>query len=172
MLLGNYLKDYNVEVAGLLEKVNYSQSQLTNLTVINYPDSLIRLISERVHRSESSVWYELLKLENKQAVTKISNTEDLIEAVEERQAYIYIPEPVRSKQQRLVNSVLTEEDRLGFELGSRGTGNILAEIIYQLGMLLNKESRDFKRIKSKLRHYYVKVHDEHGSLLYEKEQTY
>lgn len=172
MVLTNYLKDTIVDVDPMLSEVKYTHSQLANLNVIAYPESLIEKLAKELGKSESTVWVELLKLENANEITEVVDLDDFVAAVEKQQAFIYIPEPFRSEQSKLVNSVLTEEDRLGFELGSRGTGNILEEVIYQIGMLFGKESPEFKRMKSKLRKYYVRVHDDKGSLLYEKEQTY
>lgn len=172
MTLTNYVKDTTIDLDTLLSEVNYTHSQIANLNVISYPESLIEKLAKELGKSESQVWVELLKLENENGITEISDFDQFVAAVEDRQPFIYIPEPFRSEQSKLVNSVLTEEDRLGFELGSRGTGNILEEIIYRVGMLFDKESPEFKRMKSKLRQYYVRVHDCNGSLLYEKEQTY
>lgn len=172
MTLTNYVKDTTIDLDTLLSEVNYTHSQIANLNVISYPESLIEKLAKELGKSESLVWVELLKLENEKTITEISDFDQFVAAVEDRQPFIYIPEPFRSEQSKLVNSVLTEEDRLGFELGSRGTGNILEEIIYRVGMLFDKESPEFKRMKSKLRQYYVRVHDCNGSLLYEKEQTY
>lgn len=172
MTLTNYVKDTTIDLDTLLSEVNYTHSQIANLNVISYPESLIEKLAKELGKSESLVWVELLKLENEKTITEISDFDQFVAAVEDRQPFIYIPEPFRSEQSKLVNSVLTEEDRLGFELGSRGTGNILEEIIYRVGMLFDKESPEFKRMKSKLRQYYVRVNDGNGSLLYEKEQTY
>lgn len=172
MILKKYLHTEEVAYEKILEKSGYSENQLAHLKVIEYPEELIWFVSQAVGKSESIVWYELLKLENNQNIIRINDSKEFVEAVDAQKAFIYIPEPIRQEQQSLINSVLTEKDRLGFELGSRGTGNLLAEIFYQIGRSLGKESSEFKRIKSKLRHYYVKVHDKEGSLLYEKEQTY
>lgn len=172
MVLTNYVNNTTVDLDTMLSEVKYTHNQTTNLKVIEYPESLIKKLAKELGKSESTVWVELLKIENANAITEVADLDEFVEAVKNRQAYIYIPEPFRSEQSKLVNSVLTEEDRLGFELGSRGTGNILEEVIYQVVLLFDKESSEFKRMKSNLRKYYVRVHDDKGSLLYEKEQTY
>lgn len=172
MVLTNYVKNTTVDLDKLLSEVKYSHNQITNLKVIEYPESLIENLAKELGKSESTVWVELLKLEDINAITEVKDFDEFVTAVENRQPFIYIPEPFRSEQTKLVNSVLTEEDRLGFELGSRGIGNVLEEVIYRVGMLFDKESPEFKRLKSQLRKYYVRVHDGKGSLLYEKEQTY
>lgn len=172
MVLTNYVKNTTINLGDILSEVNYTDSQITNLNVIAYPELLIKKLAKEFNKSESTVWVELLQLEDANKIKEVKEFDEFIVAVENRQPFIYIPEPFRSEQSKLVNSVLTEEDRLGFELGSRGTGNILEEVIYRVGMLFDKESPEFKRMKNQLRKYYVKVHDENGSLLYEKEQTY
>lgn len=111
-------------------------------------------------------------LENPKKVSDIGSKEELANAVKNQQSYIYIPAPVRTENSRLVNSVLSEKDTLGLELGSRGTVNILGEVIYQFQKMFNSESKEFKDLKSKLCHYRVKIHDESGSIIYEREETY
>lgn len=172
MMLAEYLKEHQLKQSEILRQVDYSENQLASLKVVQYPEKLVQLISQATAKSESMIWYELLEFENSEQITKVGHSDDLVDAIEAQHPYIFIPESIRQEQQRLVNSVLTEKDRLGFELGSQGTGNILAEIIYQIGQVFSKDSAEFKRLKGKLRHYYVKVHDESGSLLYEKEQNY
>ena len=125
MVLTNYVNNTTVDLDTMLSEVKYTHNQTTNLKVIEYPESLIKKLAKELGKSESTVWVELLKIEHANAITEVADLDEFVEAVKNRQVYIYIPEPFRSEQSKLVNSVLTEEDRLGFELGSRGTGNIL-----------------------------------------------
>lgn len=172
MVLTDYANNTISNLDDILTDVGYTYSQIANLNVIEYPGPLVKKLAKELGKSESTVWVELLKLEDINAITEVKDFDEFVAAADNRQPFIYIPEPFRSEQSQLVNSVLTEEDRLGFELGSRGTGNILEEVIYRVSMLFDKESPKFKRMKHQLRKYYVRVHDEKGSLLYEKEQTY
>lgn len=170
--LEKYFQDNNKRLADIIGQVDYSPEQLENMAVILYPEELIYKLSQALEKEPSLLTYELLQLENQGDVTKISSEEELAEAIRERVPYIYIPEPIRSEQSRLVNSVLSEKDRLGLELGSKGGINLFADMIYRLQMIFNEESKEFKDLKSKLRHYHLKVQDEKGSLLYEREQAY
>ena len=172
MTVKQYVTERNLMLEPLLEAAKYSENQLAQLQVIQYPDVFVNELAKELNESPSKIWLDLLTLENPNQIIEIANREEFANAVEEQVPFIYIPDATRSDNHSLVNSVLTEEDRLGFELGSRGTGNILEEAIYQISLWFSKESPEFKRIKSKLRRYYVKVHDDGGTILYEREQTY
>ena len=45
-------------------------------------------------------------------------------------------------------------------------------MIYRFQMMFNKESKEFKDLKSKLRRYHVRLQDASGHLIYEKEEVY
>lgn len=172
MLLKNYLIAHGKQLGDIIGQVDYSPAQLEQMAVILYPEDVLETIGRAIDQAPSQVLFELLALENEQQIIKVSSTEELAVAIKSQQPYIYITEPIRNENKRLVNSVLSEKDRLGLELGSGGGVNLLGEVFYQLQALFNDESEEFKELKSKLRHYYVKVQDEKGSLLYEKEATY
>ena len=170
--LKRYLIDNGKQIGDIIGKVDYSQAQLEGMDVILYPDSVLEIIGREVAKDASQVLFELLSLENKQQIIEVLSTEELAAAIKNQQPYIYITEPTRSENNRLINAVLSEKDRLGLELGSSGGVNILGEILYQFQALFSDESKEFKSLKSKLRHYYVKIHDKSGSVLYEKEAMY
>lgn len=172
MLLKSYLTEHGKQLGDIIGQVDYSPAQLEQMAVILYPEDVLETIGRAIDQSPSQVLFELLVLENEQQIIKVAATEELAAAIKNQQPYIYITEAARNENKRLVNSVLSEKDRLGLELGSAGSVNLLGEVFYQLQALFSDESEEFKELKSKLRHYYVKVQDEKGSLLYEKEATY
>lgn len=172
MLLAKYLQEHEKKIGDFIGKIDYSQSQLDNMAIILYPNELLEQIGKTVKKPTSSVLFELLILEDPAKMTEVVAIEELATAVKKKQPYIYISEPGRTENSRLVNSVLSEKDTLGLELGSRGGVNVLGEIIYQLQKLFSSESEEFKTIKSKLRGYRVKTHDKNGTLIYKREETY
>lgn len=168
-MLEKYIKSHN-ESAGIVSE--YSEAELNNMPVLSYPDELLQAVGHIVGKDSSAVLYDLLVMKNPDQVVPIESREDLAEAVKDRKAYIFIPASIREAEKGLVNSVMSEKDTLGVELGSAGTANILAEIIYRFQMMFNKESKEFKDLKSKLRRYHVRLQDASGHLIYEKEEVY
>lgn len=168
-MLEKYIKSHN-ESAGIVSE--YSEAELNNMPVLSYPDELLQAVGHIVGKDSSAVLYDLLVMKNPDQVVPIESREDLAEAVKDRKAYIFIPASIREAEKGLVNSVMSEKDTLGVELGSAGTANILAEIIYRFQMMFNKESKEFKDLKSKLRRYHVRLQDASGHLIYEKEELY
>lgn len=172
MLLENYLEKHDKNIEDVSSQVAYSQRQLNNLAVILYPDKVLEVIADVVEKNLITVLYELLILEDPGKVSDIGSREELASAVKNQQAYVYIKDPVRTENSRLVNSVLSEKDTLGLELGSKGGVNLLGEIIYQFQKMFDSEDREFKDLKNKLRHYRVRIHDDGGSILYKREEAY
>lgn len=176
-MIQEYIKEQSIEsegsegeFAGIV--TSFSADELNNMPVLSYPDELLEAIGHLIGKDPSVVLYDLLVRENADKVVKIESREDLAQAVKERKAYIFIPASIREAEKGLVNSVMSEKDTLGVELGSAGTVNILAEIIYRFQMMFSKESREFKELKSKLRHYHVRIQDTSGHLIYEKVEAY
>lgn len=168
-MIEQYIKAHN-ESAGIVSE--FSTDELNTMPILSYPDELLEAIGHIVGKEPSVVLYDLLVMKHPGKVVYVQSREDLAEAVKERKAYIYIPASIREAEKGLVNSVMSEKDTLGVELGSAGTANILAEIIYRFQMMFNKESQEFKELKSKLRRYHVRLQDASGHLIYEKEEAY
>lgn len=158
------------EFAGIVTA--FSAEELQNMPILSYPVELLEAIGNIVDKDASVVLYDLLVMKNPDKVVQVESREDLAEAVKNRIAYIFIPASIREAEKGLVNSVMSEKDTLGVELGSAGTANILAEIIYRFQMMFNKESKEFKDLKSKLRCYHVRPQDASGYLIYEKVEAY
>ncbi len=169
VLLEKYLQKQNSS-AGIV--ADFSAEELDSIPIVSYPDELLQAIGEIAGKDPAVVLYELLTMKNKDEVVQVRSIEEFREAVWNRVPYIFIPEPFRSEQSRLVNSVMFEKDTLGVELGARGIANILADLIYRVQMKFSKDSPEFKELKSKLRRYHVRWQDKSGHLIYEREQRY
>jgi len=172
MVLEKYLQRNGTQLETIIEQVDDRETHINNIQIILYSDELLQVISQAVGKETSVVLFELLSLENTEAAVNISLTKDLIKAVNIRTPYIFIPEHVRSENSRLVNSVLSEKDTLGINLGSAGKATLFGEIIYQIQKIFSNDSKEFLDLKSKLRHYFVRIHDEKGTFIYERQQAY
>jgi len=171
-MIEQYLNAHDVSLETVLTESREKRTDVKNMEVIQYPVTLLDSIGKKVRKDPSLVLYELLAMKNQEAVTRIDSREELAEAIKQRRPYIFIPAAIREAESELVHSVMAEKDTMGVELGSAGTANILAEIIYRFQMMFNSDSKEFKDLKSKLRRYHVRVQDQSGHLIYEKEQLY
>lgn len=172
MFVDNYLKNHDKTIEDITRQVDYSPRQIENMAVITYPDDLLEALSEVTDKTITTILFELLMLENPGKVADVTSKELLADAVQNQKAYIYIEDSVRTESSRLVNSVVSEKDTMGVELGSKGTVNILGEIIYQFQKMFDKDEKEFKDLKSKLRTYRVKLHGDRGSIIYRAEEMY
>src|SRR5699024_10704679 len=101
----------------------------------------------------------------------INNSEELLAALENKEPSILIPQQFKSEF--LVNTQLpmSENEKLGFELGFRGAATLTDTTIFHLINWLSKDSKQQKRIDSKIRKYTLKKYNE-GLLLYLSQLDY
>ena len=79
---------------------------------------------------------------------------------------------LRETVRKLLKTKLTDEELMGFELGSAGTGGILAELIYWISGLLSKQLKLQKDMESAIRKYNAKMNDDKNIVLYLRQMDY
>ncbi|TRM11988.1 hypothetical protein FH966_09985 [Lentibacillus cibarius] len=99
------------------------------------------------------------------------NAEELLSALENKEPYILIPKYFKGKFLENTQLPLTEKEQMGFELGSRGTANLLSSPLFHLINWLSKDSKQQKRIDSKIRKYTLKEQGD-NLLLYLRQLDY
>lgn len=99
------------------------------------------------------------------------NAEKLLAALEKKESSILIPKSFKDEFLKNTQLPMTETEQLGFELGSRGTANLSASPIFHLVNWLSKDSKQQKRIDSKIRKYTLKKQGE-DLLLYLRQLDY
>ncbi len=93
------------------------------------------------------------------------NAEELLFALEKKEPYISIPKHFKEEFMKNTQLPLTEKEQMGFELGSHGTANLLSSPLFHFINWLSKDSKQQKRIDSKIRKYTLKSQED-GLLLY------
>jgi hypothetical protein len=95
-----------------------------------------------------------------------NNAEELLLALKKNEPYIIIRGDYKKEFEENTQLPLTENEIMGFELGFRGWGGILAEVFFQMINLFGKGSKQQKKIDSRIRKYIVKKRNEEEILLY------
>lgn len=101
----------------------------------------------------------------------INNSEELLAALENKEPSILIPQHFKSEFLENTQLPMSENEKLGFELGFRGAANLTATPIFHLINWLSKDSKQQKRIDSKIRKYTLKKYNE-DLLLYLSQLDY
>ncbi|MGX4669806.1 hypothetical protein JNUCC74_11415 [Cerasibacillus sp. JNUCC 74] len=101
-----------------------------------------------------------------------TNKNDLLIALKNKEPYILIKGDYKNEVIKLADSTLSEKETLGFELGSAGTANTLAELFYQIANKFSNKPDEIKTIESKLRQYKLKKKNKDEIILYLRQLDY
>ena len=101
-----------------------------------------------------------------------NNSVELLYALNSKEPYIIISNEYKNEFLETTELSLTENELMGFELGLRGTASLWGEIFYQIINLFSKDSKQKKKIDSKLRKYNLKKRNENDLLLYLRQFDY
>ncbi len=165
MLLEDYLRPKRISTKKIAERLGYSISEIAQWDVLEYPDELLYVLSRQTRKKISVLLYELLYLENKIAVRRVSGDYSLLRAIESKAPVIFIDRDYRKTQTQFLTDVLVEKNIYELELGPLAKFNLIGQAIYLAFLKSVGRSEEFKRIETHLSGYFVLVHDAGGSLL-------
>ncbi|WP_216879317.1 hypothetical protein [Virgibacillus pantothenticus] len=94
-----------------------------------------------------------------------ANMDDLLLALKNKAPQILIKDEFKNEVISLTEHSLSEKETLGFELGSAGTSNFLAELFYQITNKFSNKPNEAKTIESKLRKYKLKKNSKEEIIL-------
>src|SRR5699024_3977630 len=89
----------------------------------------------------------------------INNSEELLAELENKEPSILIPQHFKSEFLENTQLPMSENEKLGFELGFRGASNLTATPIIHLLKWLSKDSKIQKKIDSKIHKYTLKKYN-------------
>ncbi|WP_255247466.1 hypothetical protein [Paucisalibacillus globulus] len=113
-----------------------------------------------------------MDLNGKETYFTANNSEELLYALNNKEPYIIISREYKNEFLETTELSLTENELMGLELGFRGTASLWGEIFYQIINLFSKDSKEKKKIDSKIRKYSIKKRDENDFLLYLRQFDY
>jgi len=165
MVLKDFLKMYDGKIENVLNRLDYTEKQINQMSVIQYPDELLYVLSKEVEQEISIVLYELFHLENPLIIRRVASDYALIKAFENKAMYIFIPQAYREEQSKLLTDVLIKMDIFELELGPIARYNLFGKEIYKAFLTSAGKGEEYKKIADKLADYFVLTHDTQGSLL-------
>jgi len=165
MVLNDFLKEYHTKLEDVLNRVDYTEKQIKNMSVIQYSDELLYVLSTEVDQDLSVILYELFHLENPLTIRRVASDYALLKAVENNATYIFIPQGYRQGKSKLLTDLLIELDIFELDLGPIAKYNLFGKKIYESFLKSAGKGEEYKRIEGKVSDYFVLVHDDSGSLL-------
>lgn len=103
----------------------------------------------------------------------VNGEEDLLTAFKNKEMFIVINGEYEREVKDLLKTKLSDTELMGFELGAQGAGIISAEVIYQIiNLFSKKETKERKKLESKIRGYNMKRNADGEMLLYWRQLDY
>lgn len=103
---------------------------------------------------------------------EVHNKEELLAGLKRREESLVVKGKLRETVRDLLKTKLSDEELMGFELGSAGTGGIVAEIAYWIIGRFSKDSAMQKDLEAAIRQYNVKVDADNNLVLYLRQMDY
>lgn len=102
----------------------------------------------------------------------VHNETELLAGLKRKEETLVVKGELREAVRALLKTKLTDEELMGFELGSAGTGGILSELIYWLIGLFGKQPKLQKDMESAIRNYNAKMDEDKNIVLYLRQLDY
>lgn len=102
----------------------------------------------------------------------VHNETELLAGLKRKEETLVVKGELREAVRALLKTKLTDEELMGFELGSAGTGGILFELIYWLIGLFGKQPKLQKDMESAIRNYNAKMDEDKNIVLYLRQLDY
>ena len=163
-----YLQKYNLRKSDIIEKFNLSENLISNYNnkkVETYPAEVVISLSKTLNKKPGEILNELLLIEKENIPFEVSNSDDLLLSLKEKYDFINITGDYFKEINILMKSQLTDNERLGFELGSSGTLTILAYLIESIVDIFKRTNKKDIEIEKRLRYYKIKEITESNLLL-------
>ena len=154
-----YLQRNNSKRYEVFKKTGISQQLLAshkNRKIEKYSNKVIIALAEALDKTPGEVLDELLALEREKPAFEAYTPEDLLIGLKEKYDEILIKGAYCNEIYKLMKAQLTENERLGFELGSAGTLTILAYAITFVRDLFSNSEKIDNEIERRLTSYKVK----------------
>lgn len=104
-------------------------------------------------------------MKEKNDYLKVNNAKELLHALKNKESHILIGGDFKKEFVENTQLPLSENERMGFDLGFQGTAGIWSEIFYQIINVAGKGSKQQKKIDSKIRNYNLNKLNENEILL-------
>ena len=170
-----YLQKHNCKRYDVHKKTGISQQLLAthkNKQVEKFSGKVLIAIADTLDKTPGDVLNELLALEKLNPAYEVYNPNELLEGLKSKYEYILIKGAYFKEVQQIMDTHLSENDRLGVELGGTGAISLFIYAIDAVKDLFSNSDKTQKEIDKKLNLYKVKKITDEGLLLSLKQSDY
>ena len=170
-----YLQKHNCKRYDVHKKTGISQQLLAthkNKQIKQYSGKVLFAIADTLGKTPGDVLNELLTLERLNPAYEVYNPNELLAGLEAKFDYIIIKGAYFKEVKQIMETHLSENERLGVELGGNGAISLLISAIDKVKELFSHADKTEKEIDKKLNLYKVKKITDEGLLLSLKQLDY
>ncbi|MEH6943902.1 helix-turn-helix domain-containing protein [Bacillus sp. JJ722] len=170
-----YLRKHNCKRYDVHKKTGISQQLLSthkNKKIEKFSSKVLIAIADTLSKTPGDVLNELLILERENPAFEAFNPNELLEGLEAKYDKILIQGAYYKEVKKIMDTHLSENERLGVELGGAGAITILIYAIEIVRDLFSNSEKIDKEIEKKLNLYKVKEISDDSLLLSLKQLDY
>ena len=170
-----YLQRNSMKRYDVYKKTGISQQLLathTNKKIEKYSNKVIIALAESLGKTPGTVLDELLALQNENPAFEAYNPTELLTALDFKYDKIIIKGAYCKEIYKLMKSQLSENETMGFELGSAGIATLLAYAINTARDLFSNTDKITKEIERKVVSYKLESASEEEVIIKLKQLDY
>lgn len=156
-VLDIYLKKKSITRSELSKKEELSEQKLARISKQNpdsYSEETLELLAKGLATSPAEVLEELRSIRDSDALYQVTNINELRQKVKEKEEEFFVEGDFRELLKEIEGSRVSESAELGFQLGSRGSGTVLAQAVLRV-MNLFEEDTKLENLKQDIAQLYT-----------------
>lgn len=140
-VLDIYLKKKGITRSELSKKEELSEQKLARISKQNpdsYSEETLELLAKGLATTPAEVLEELRSIRDSDALYQVTNINELRQKVKEKEEEFLVEGDFRELLKEIEGSRVSETAELGFQLGSGGSGTVLAQAVLRVMNFLKK----------------------------------
>lgn len=156
-VLDIYLKKKELTRSDLLKNGEISEHKLAKISKkdpATYSDKTINLLAAELNVTANELLADLEEIRDNDELFEVTNADELKRKVKEQEDEFLVKGDFRELMKEIKRSQVSETAELGFELGSGGSGTILAQGVLRVLNLFDADPK-LENLKQDIGHLYT-----------------
>lgn len=156
-VLDIYLKKKGITRSELSKKEELSEQKLARISKQNpdsYSEETLELLAKGLATTPAEVLEELRSIRDSDALYQVTNINELRQKVKEKEEEFLVEGDFRELLKEIEGSRVSETAELGFQLGSGGSGTVLAQAVLRV-MNFFEEDTKLENLKQDIAQLYT-----------------
>lgn len=156
-VLAIYLQEKGLTREDILKNEVFSEHKLAKVSKCdpeNYSEETLNSLSEELNVASDALLMDLIRIRDSDALFDVTTADELKQKVKEQEDEFLVKGDFRELMKEIKRSQVSEAAELGFELGSGGSGTILAQGFLRV-LNLFENDRKLENLKQNIGYLYT-----------------